>query len=95
MREPGEFATHSFFFSYDGQQRAKNKQDSWGVFQGCTGFWMAGCWLARLLHHLKLHYHGPRLGVISFLVFPRDVTLKKVGCLWITTGWSVICPLGC
>ena len=24
-----------------------------GLFQGCTGLWTAGCWLARRLHQLK------------------------------------------
>ena len=32
---------------------AANGQDSWGVFQGCTGLWTTGCWLARRLHQLK------------------------------------------
>ena len=32
---------------------AANGQDSWGVFQGCSGLWTAGCWLARRLHQLK------------------------------------------
>ena len=24
-----------------------------GLFQGCTGLWTAGCWLARRLHQLE------------------------------------------
>ena len=37
----------------EGQQGAANGQDSWGAFQGCTGLWKAGCWLAPRLHQLK------------------------------------------
>ena len=43
----------SLFFSYEGQQGATNGQDLWGVFQGCTGLWTDGCWLARQFRHLK------------------------------------------
>ena len=37
----------------EGQQGAANGQDTWGIFQGCTGLWTAGCWLARRLRQLK------------------------------------------
>ena len=33
---------HGLFPSYEGQQGITNGQDSWGVFQGYTGFWAAG-----------------------------------------------------
>ena len=41
---------NGLFSSYVDQQEAANGQDSWGVFQGCTGLWMTGCWLARRLY---------------------------------------------
>ena len=33
---------HGLCSSYESQQGAANGQDSWGVFQGCTGLWTAG-----------------------------------------------------
>ena len=38
---------HSLSYSYEGQQGASDGQHFWGVFQGCTGLWAAGYWLAR------------------------------------------------
>ena len=44
---------HGLFSSYKGRQGAANGRYSWGFLQGCTGRWMAGCWIARRLHPLK------------------------------------------
>ena len=40
---------HVLFSSHEGQQGAANGQDSWGLFQGCTRLWTAGCWLAVIV----------------------------------------------
>ena len=64
-----------------------------GAFQGCTGLWTAGCWLARRLHQLK----APTtidLGISTFLNSVRCMALKNLGLL-IKTDWSVLCPLCC
>ena len=37
-------------FSYEIEQGAANGQNSWGIFQGCIGFWTARYWLVRQLH---------------------------------------------
>ena len=44
---------HGLFSSYEGQQRSGEWARFVGIFQGCTGLWKAGCWLARRLHELK------------------------------------------
>ena len=44
---------HGLFSSYEDQQGATNRQDSWDVFQECAGLWTAGWLLARRLHQLK------------------------------------------
>ena len=38
-----------------------------GLFQGCTGLWTAGCWLARRIHQLKASTTMD-LGISIFLV---------------------------
>ena len=49
-----------------------------GLFQGCTGLWTAGCWLARRLHQLKA-FTTMDLG-IQFSLFLYDVCgLEKLG----------------
>ena len=100
-REPGGFlrekliSDHGLFSSYEGQQGAANRQDSRGVFQGCTGLWPAGCWLARRLHQLKTSTTMD-LGVSIFpYFFMMRAALRDLGLL-IKTDWlSVICPLCC
>ena len=42
-----------------------------GLFQGCTGLWMAGCWVARRFHQLKAP--PPWTSVFQFSVFLYDV----------------------
>ena len=64
-----------------------------GLFQGCTGLWTAGCWLAHRLSQLQVSTTVD-LGISIFLIFVRCVALKKLDLL-IKTGWSVICPLCC
>ena len=62
------------------------------LFQGCTGLWTAGCWLARQLHHLKASTTMD-LG-ISYFIFPYFCTmcgLEKLGILLsklVGTYWS-------
>ena len=45
---------HGLFCSYESQQGEANGQDSWDVFQGCTGLWTTGYWIRRRLHQLKV-----------------------------------------
>ena len=84
---------HGLFFSYESQQEAANRQDSWSPFKGCTGLWTAGCWLARLLHQFKASTTMD-LGISIFLIFLICVALRNLGLL-IKTDWSVISPLCC
>ena len=58
-----------------------------GLFQGCTGLWTAGCWLARRLHQLKASTTMD-LGISIFLIFVRCVALRNLELL-IKTGWNV------
>ena len=58
---------HGLFSSYEGQHGSANGQDSLGLFQGCTGLWTAGCWLARRLHQLKASTTMD-LGISIFLI---------------------------
>ena len=60
-----------------------------GLFQGCTGLWTAGCWLARRLHQLKASTTMD-LGISIFLIFVRCVALRNLELLIKTVGtyWS-------
>ena len=58
-----------------------------GLFQGCTGLWTAGCWLARGLHQLKASTTMD-LGISFFLISVQCVALRNLDLL-IKTGWSV------
>ena len=62
-----------------------------GIFQGCTGLWTAGCWLARRLHQLKASTTMD-LGISIFLISVQCVALTNLDLL-IQTGWSVIFPV--
>ena len=64
-----------------------------GLFQGCTGLWTAGCWLARRLHQLKASTTMD-LGISILLVSVQCVALRNLELL-IKTGWSVIFPFFC
>ena len=64
-----------------------------GLFQGCTGLWTAGFWLARRLHQLKAPTTMD-LGTSFFLIFVRCVALRNLDLL-IKIGRSVICRLCC
>ena len=59
---------HGLFSSYEGQQGTANGQDSWGVFQGCTGLWTAGSWLVCRLHQLKASTTTMDLGISLFFI---------------------------
>ena len=67
---------YGLFSSYEG---LKNGQDSWGVFQGCTGLWTAGCRLARRLHQLKASTTTMDLVFIYFPCFCMTCGLEKLG----------------
>ena len=60
-----------------------------GLFQGCTGLWTPGCWLARRLHQLKASTTMD-LGISIFLIFVRCVALRNLELLIKTVGtyWS-------
>ena len=64
-----------------------------GLFQGCTGLWTAGCWLARRLHQLKASTTMD-LGISISLISVQCVALRNLDLL-IKTGWSVIFPFFC
>ena len=64
-----------------------------GLFQGCTGLWTAGCWLARRLHQLKASTTMD-LGISFFLISVQCVALRNLDLL-IKTAWSVIFPFFC
>ena len=64
-----------------------------GLFQGCTGLWTAGCWLARRPHQRKASVTMVR-GTSIFPVFVRCVASRNLNLL-IEAGWSVICPVCC
>ena len=55
-----------------------------GLFQGCTGLWTAGCWLARRLHQLKASTTMD-LGISIFL-FCTMCGLEKPGL--VDQNWS-------
>ena len=79
---------HGLCSFYERKQGAANGQDSGGVFQGCTGLWAAGYWLARRLRRLKA---STDMDLGSF--FRKTcLTLRNLGS-FTKTVWSVICPL--
>ena len=65
-----------------------------GLFQGCTGLWTAGYWLARRLHQLKASTTMD-LGVSIFLISVQQCVALRNLDLLIKTGWSVIFPFFC
>ena len=44
---------HGLISSYEGHKERQMGKRFVGLFQGCTGLWTAGCWLARRLHQVK------------------------------------------
>ena len=72
--------------SYEGHKERRTGKIR-GVFQGCTGLWTAGCWLARRLHQLKASTTMD-LGISYFLISVQCVALRILDWL-IKTGWSV------
>ena len=66
-------------FSFcESQQGTANGQHSWGIVQGCTGLWTAGCWLSRRLHQLKAST-AIDLGTTIFIFSAFDMALRNVG----------------
>ena len=64
-----------------------------GLFQGCTGLWTAGCWLARRLHHPKASTTMD-LGISIFFFFCTMCGLEKLGI--VDQNWlERICPICC
>ena len=57
---------HGHFSSYEGHKERRTGRFV-GLFQGCTGLWLAGCWLARRLHQLKASTTMD-LGILIFLI---------------------------
>ena len=80
------------FSSYEGHKERRTARFV-GFFQGCTGLWAAGCWLAYRLHQLKASTTMD-LGISIFLTSVQCVALRNLDVL-IKTGWSVIFPLCC
>ena len=82
---------HGLFFFLRGPTRSGERARFVGLFQGCTGLWTAGCWLARRLHQLKVSTIMD-LGISISLIFVRCVALRNLDLL-IKNDWSVIFPL--
>ena len=61
-----------------------------GLFQGYTGLWTVGCWLAHQLHQLKASTTMD-LGISFFLISVQCVALRNLDL--IKTGWSVPFPV--
>ena len=82
---------HGHFSSYESHARSGERARFVGLFQGCTGLWTAGCWLARRLHQLKASITMD--SVFHFFLFLYNVcmALRNLDLL-IKTGWSVIFP---
>ena len=51
-----------------------------GLFQGYTGLWTAGCWLARRLHQIKASTTMD-LGISIFLFFVQCMVLRNLDLL--------------
>ena len=83
---------HGQFSSYEDHKERRTGKIR-GAFQGCTGLWTVGCWLACRLRQLVASTPID-LGISFFLIFVRCVTLRNLDLL-IKTGWSVIRPLCC
>ena len=84
---------HGHFSFYEGHKERRTGKRFAGLFQGCTGLWTAGCWLARRLHQLKASTTMD-LGISIFFISVRCVILRNLDLL-IKTDWSVIYPLCC
>ena len=85
-REPGGFWGKSWslttvIFFPTRTTRSGERARFVGLFQGCTGLWTAGCWLARRLHQLKAST-AMDLGISIFLIFVRCVALKNLEYCW-------------
>ena len=81
------------FSSYEGHKERRTGKIRGGLFQGCTGLWTAGCWLARRFRQLKASTTMD-LGISIFLIFVRCDALRNLDLL-INTGWNIICPVCC
>ena len=83
---------HGRFSSYEGHKERRTARFV-GIFQGCTGLWTAGCWLARRLHQLKPPTTMD-FGISFFLVSVQCMASRNWDLL-IKTGWSVMFPVFC
>ena len=84
---------HGHFFLPTRATRSGERARFVGLFQGYTGLWVAGCWLACRLHQLKVST-AMNLGISTFLISVRCVALGNMDLL-LKTDWDVICPLCC
>ena len=75
---------HGLISSYDGATRSGERARFVGLFQGCTGLWTVGCWLARRLHQLKASTTMD-LGISTSFIFLQCVALRNLELL-IRTG---------
>ena len=71
---------HGHFSSYEGHKKRRTGNIRGGFFQGCTGLWTAGCWLARRLHQLKASTIMV-LDISFFLISVRCVALRNLDLL--------------
>ena len=83
---------HGHFSPYEGHKERRTARFV-GLFQGCTGLWTAGCWLARRLHQLKASITMD-LGISIFLISVQCVALTNLD-LFIKTGWSIVFAFFC
>ena len=70
---------HGNFSSHEGHKERRTGKIR-GAFQGCTGLWTAGCWLARRLHQLKA-FTTMDLGISISLFFVQYVALRNLDLL--------------
>ena len=70
---------HDLFSSYDGHKERRTCKIR-GAFQGYTGLWTTGGWLARRHNQLKASTTMD-LGILIFLTFVRCVTLRNLDLL--------------
>ena len=80
-------------FSFTRATRSREGARLVRLFQGCTGLWTAGCWLARWLHQLKASTTMD-LGISIFLIFVRCMALRNLD-LFIESDSSVVYSLCC
>ena len=81
---------HGHFSSYEGATRSGERARFVWPFQGCTGLWTPGCWLARRLHQLEAS--TTMALVFQFSHFCTMCDLEKLGLVdqnWLERKFSV------